>query len=653
MAVENLPEPETRRFEIPVSSELPVKRWWGTETLSHDSSAIQMDRMRDGAPLLLDHDPSQQIGVIESARVGDDKRLYATVRFSKSPKADEVMNDVVDGIRKNVSIGYRIEDMKETGKDSYTATRWLPFEVSVTSIPADNNVGFGRAQGSDDFDPRDIFINDRSSNMLDQNENSTDVGTGAATVDETRDLQKPEKKIDLESIRSEAAAAERTRVSNIQELARKANIEDVVVRKLIDDGVSWEDARTAMLNAWSAKVDASATPSRTTYEMGRTAADKASEAMQVALLARCGLAKEEDMQGNEMIGMRMTDMARMCLETAGVNTRGMSYDTMANTVLRSGQQTTSDFPVLLENTMHKVLLAAYQTAPDMWRSIAKTGSVSDFRPWKRLRTGTLPNLTRVNEAGELTNMPISDAIMEPIQAYRWGNIISITPETIVNDDFDWIANQSQALGRAAARTVEVSVFNLLAANPVMHSDGIPLFDARHNNIDPTASEISVSSIDRGRVQMAKQMDINNNDFLSLRPSMLLCPIEDGGLARVVTGSSYDPSQDARLLVPSRINGLINQVLDSNRVNGCWYLMCSPGDAPALEVVFLDGNQNPRIMQEESFRTKGISWSIELAFGVGVVDYKGIWRSGLPTSIQMPADVEVIGDDAPRHAKAKA
>jgi hypothetical protein len=324
--------------------------------------------------------------------------------------------------------------------------------------------------------------------------------------------------------------------------------------------------------------------------------------------------------------MRLSDFARMSLEKSGANTRGMSYDSMAQAVLRNGQ-TTSDFPVLLENVMHKTLLAAYQTAPDTWRQISRVGSVSDFRAWKRLRGGSLANLTAVNEAGELTNMPISDATAESVQASRFGNIISVTPETIVNDDFDWIANQSTALGRAAARTIEAAVYAKLISNPNM-SDGNALLSSAHGNIQTSGGAISVATVDAGRVAMAQQMDNDSNDYLNIRPSILLCPISMGGTARVVAGSQYDPDSAARLLVPNKVNGLISTVIDTPRLSTGWYLLANPTDAPVIEVVFLDGNQNPRIQQEESFRTKGLSWSVELPFGVGIVDYRGIyWNDG--------------------------
>lgn len=139
---------KTRTVNIAVSSELPVDRSFGKEVLVHDNGAIDMEFLASGrAPLLLDHDMEKQIGVIESVELSGDRKLRAKVRFGRSALAQEVFQDVVDGIRSNVSVGYRINKMERstTNKDEYLVRSWSPMEVSVVSIPADPSVGVGRS----------------------------------------------------------------------------------------------------------------------------------------------------------------------------------------------------------------------------------------------------------------------------------------------------------------------------------------------------------------------------------------------------------------------------------------------------------------------------------------------------------------------------
>lgn len=140
---------ETRTIEFSFSSERPVERWFGKEVLSHAAGAADLERLNGGANHLFNHNWDKPIGVVEKAWLGDDKRLYAQVRFSKNDFADQVFKDIEDGILKNVSFGYEIKDivLTEDNEDegrTYTATKWMPYEISTVTVPADHTVGMGR-----------------------------------------------------------------------------------------------------------------------------------------------------------------------------------------------------------------------------------------------------------------------------------------------------------------------------------------------------------------------------------------------------------------------------------------------------------------------------------------------------------------------------
>jgi len=140
---------ENRTVELSFSSEIPYERYWGIEILDHSPTSVNLSRLNSAAPLLLDHDTRNQIGVVESAAISSERKGVATVRFSRSERGDEIFQDVVDGIRKNVSVGYQIEEMmlesREGDTETFRVTKWMPFEVSIVSVPADNSVGIGRA----------------------------------------------------------------------------------------------------------------------------------------------------------------------------------------------------------------------------------------------------------------------------------------------------------------------------------------------------------------------------------------------------------------------------------------------------------------------------------------------------------------------------
>ena len=212
---------EKRTIRIAVSSEEPVERSFGLEILEHSAEAIDLDFLGSGrAPLLLDHDPKQQIGVIEKTDIGEDRVLRADVRFGKSVLADEVFSDVVDGIRSNISVGYRIDNLSKEERDDGTvfkATRWTPLESSIVSIPADQSVGVGRSDKTQPVPKEDIPM---------------------------------EQEINVEEVRAQAAEAERAayskQVTEIIALGAKHNKRDLA-DEAVGKGYSIEQFRGLLL----------------------------------------------------------------------------------------------------------------------------------------------------------------------------------------------------------------------------------------------------------------------------------------------------------------------------------------------------------------------------------------------------------------------
>ena len=140
----------SRTVELAISSEAPVERWFGTEILGHNPGEIDLSRMLSGAPLLVNHDSADQVGVVEEVRLDPDQVLRGRVRFGRSARAEEIFQDVIDGIRGKVSVGYQILKYDLTkgangAADTVRATLWQPMETSLVAIPADDSVGVGRS----------------------------------------------------------------------------------------------------------------------------------------------------------------------------------------------------------------------------------------------------------------------------------------------------------------------------------------------------------------------------------------------------------------------------------------------------------------------------------------------------------------------------
>lgn len=151
------PEPETETVvEISISSEQPVERWdWRTgklydEVLGHGDGEIDLSYARDGLPFFVNHDARDMVGIIEGIRLDGDRKLRGQVRFSKSERAREIEQDIADGIRKKISVGYDYDETNYTetavnGRATRRVRGWRPLEASSVPIPADYDVGVGRS----------------------------------------------------------------------------------------------------------------------------------------------------------------------------------------------------------------------------------------------------------------------------------------------------------------------------------------------------------------------------------------------------------------------------------------------------------------------------------------------------------------------------
>lgn len=219
---------DERRVRIAISSEEPVERSFGLEILEHSESAIDLDFLGSGrAPLLLDHDPEKQIGVIESVDLdGSARRLRATVRFGKSALAQEAFDDVVDGIRANISVGYAIDKLERSDKDTFVARSWRPLEASLVSIPADLTVGVGRSEEAPEQVIKEIIKPD-------------------LPIKKERKMSE-ENQIDVAAVEAQARQAAQKNAAQIVELGARHNKSDLAQRA-ISEGLSIEDFRGELL----------------------------------------------------------------------------------------------------------------------------------------------------------------------------------------------------------------------------------------------------------------------------------------------------------------------------------------------------------------------------------------------------------------------
>ena len=218
---------DDRVIEFPFASEEPVERMYGMEVLEVSERAMDMSRLNTGAPLLFQHDADKIVGVVERAYIKD-KRGFARVKLANNELGREMQGLISDNIIRNVSFGYKINEMdadRSTTPVTYRATDYQPFELSLVTIPADfKNVGIGRA-----------LTNNQS------------IETASAVKSkpngETPVEQKP---LDQEAIRAEATQAKAKEAAEMIALGQRTKNADLA-QEFISNSRSLEELRTALL----------------------------------------------------------------------------------------------------------------------------------------------------------------------------------------------------------------------------------------------------------------------------------------------------------------------------------------------------------------------------------------------------------------------
>lgn len=263
---------ENRTVALSFSSETPVERWFGEEILDHSPGAMRDGRLNDGGALLVNHSWDDQVGVVESVSVGDDRKGRAVVRFGNSVRAEEIFQDVIGRIRKHVSVGYFVKKIqveeREGQVDQVLVLDWEPYEISIVAVPADTSVGFGRGK---EQPPKASAAKEAETSENDvkpaasEPKMKTKIVRNAkgdlvrVSVDESGSIVEELEVLEVagssetalrESGSAEGVAAERARVSEIGGMARQFSGADIAAEH-IERGSTVDEFRQALLERTS------------------------------------------------------------------------------------------------------------------------------------------------------------------------------------------------------------------------------------------------------------------------------------------------------------------------------------------------------------------------------------------------------------------
>jgi hypothetical protein len=304
-------------------------------------------------------------------------------------------------------------------------------------------------------------------------------------------------------------------------------------------------------------------------------------------------------------------MAKELLTLRGESTMALSPASLVTRALH----TTSDFPIILGDTVGRVLRDAYQAAPSGIRRLGRQTTARDFRAVNKIMLGEAPLLEKLNEHGEIKAGTMAEA-REAYKVETWARKIGITRQVLVNDDLGAFSDLARRMGQAAAETearILVALLEAGSGNGPTMSDGKTLFHADHGNKAGTGAAISDATLSAARLALRTQKGIEDRT-IRVTPRNLLVPpaletTAEKWLASIAPATAADVnpfSGSLSLVVEPRLSSATR-----------WYVTADPGEIDGLEFAYLSGAEGPQVESRSGWDVDGVEIRVILDFGAGL------------------------------------
>ena len=289
--------------------------------------------------------------------------------------------------------------------------------------------------------------------------------------------------------------------------------------------------------------------------------------------------------------------------------------------------TTASFSYLLGTSMNKRLLKDYQAWPAEWQKFCTISPIKDFKQQTRVRLGAFGSLSTVAEDTAYSTISLTDTAATYVPTKR-GNLVTVSRETIVNDDLFAIKQIPTKLAVSAAYTLAEFVYSFLSANPNIY-DGNALFTsgAPHSNLGSAA--LSTAAMQSGVTAMREQTNFAGKR-LGLRPSFLIVPAELEFVAMVVTKSAGVPGSVNNDINP--MLGYVTPIVSPQLTNTSqWFFAADPKVIDTIEIGFVGGQVNPALFIQDqplyglNFTQDVVSFKCRHEYGGAVLDYRSLYR----------------------------
>lgn len=411
--------------------------------------------------------------------------------------------------------------------------------------------------------------------------------------------------------------ADRRRVTQLRALGRRYSLSDDAVNGFIDQGLTEAQARSQALDLVAQR--SSSHQPRPGVRVGTGDFGALNVAMAQALLNRADpTAHPLDDASKPFAHLTLIEMARAHLQANLVDVSGMNKGAIAAMAMQS----TSDFVGILADVANKSLRRGYEAAPRTFTRFCRRVSAADFKPINRVQLGTGGgSLAKVNESGEFKAGVLLDG-KESYNLATYGEILTYTRRTLINDDMDSLSRVPQMQGAQVAETESEVVWALITGNAKL-SDNVALFHANHGNLG--SGVIGETGLNSMRKAMRTQKKLDAKTPLNLAPGFLIVPaaLETTGqkfLARIMADQAGNVNPFAgsmELLVEARLDA--NSEVE-------WYGSADPNRIDTIEYCYLEGEEGAYLETKAGFEVDGIQAKVRLDFGAGIIDYRGLYKS---------------------------
>jgi len=566
----------------PVTGQLFIER------LRVNEESVDLTRLRLGAPVLDSHGRGsvrEQIGVVTNAWITPGKG-HATIQFSA--RALDLFGDVADGVLRNISVGYAVDESNELDERSgglpiVEAVKWTPYELSLVSIGADPGAQI-RSQADEANHQRNISV-------MDQDTVTPQPSPGAV-------------------------AAERKRVSAILDAADKMRVPQLFARSLIDDGVSLDAARAAIIDEAAKNVvhiDTHFVPGD-----GKREADFVQDAAE-GLLVRERILKDTTSPGaREFVNRSIVDVAEHSLQMAGHNTRSIRDK---HTLIERGFITSSTLGSVLATFSTRSLLSGYEAVPRTFIDAFRESSARNFKPNERARVSDTPALALVNEGSNFLETTLSDS-KESFSIAKYGHILKYTIEALVNDDLGATAREAERAGFAAATTEGNVFWGVITANATM-SDSVALFAAAKSNLVGPVT-LSADALEDAR-EYFRTARTEHNVKLNLAPKFLfVSPTIERTAEKLVRPPINHSAAALTDVLGNSFASSLQLIVEPRLPDGDWLVTADFRQIDTVEYAWLEGRRGVHVDQDGDFDSMGIKFRVSDFFGAGAVDRRGMY-----------------------------